>query len=59
MQLIELKGAFLYPTQSRDRYDENRVKYYMDLFSSGKEKPIEMMGYIYKLRGNYFSTEIS
>ena len=39
MQLIELKGAFLYPTQSRDRYDENRVKYYMDLFSSGKEKP--------------------
>ncbi|WP_295092515.1 hypothetical protein [Ruminococcus sp.] len=39
MQLIELKGAFLYPTQSRDRYDDNRVKYYMNLFSSGTEKP--------------------
>jgi hypothetical protein len=36
---IGLEGVFLYPTQSRDRYDERRVKHYMDLFSSGKEKP--------------------
>lgn len=39
IQLCELKGAFLYPTQSRDRYDESRVKHYMDLFRSEKEKP--------------------
>lgn len=39
MQLIELKGSFLFPTQSRDRYDESRVKHYMDLFRSEKEKP--------------------
>ena len=39
MQLCELKGVFLYPTQSRNRYDESRVKHYMDLFGSGTEKP--------------------
>lgn len=39
MKLADLKGVFLYPTQSRDRYDESRVKHYMELFGSGKPKP--------------------
>ncbi|MBO4878606.1 MAG: hypothetical protein J5501_11440 [Ruminococcus sp.] len=33
------ESAFIYPTQSRDRYDESRVQHYIDLFSSGRPKP--------------------
>ena len=39
MKCVELDGVFLYPTQSCDRYDENRVKHYMELFSKGVHKP--------------------
>ena len=39
MKCVELDGVFLYPTQSCDRYDESRVKHYMELFSNGIHKP--------------------
>lgn len=38
-ECVDLKGAFIYPTQSPEKYDESRVQYYMDLFGQETEKP--------------------
>ncbi len=39
MECVDLKGSFIYPTQSPEKYDESRVQYYMDLFGQETEKP--------------------
>lgn len=39
MECVEFKGAFIYPTQSPNKYDESRVQYYMDLFGQETENP--------------------
>lgn len=37
--VTDLQGAFIYPTQSPDKYDESRVLEYMERFGSGKDIP--------------------
>lgn len=36
---IEPDSRYLYPTQSRDRYNESRVEYYAEKFRAGGERP--------------------
>ena len=39
LETANIDGVFLYPTQSPEKYNEQRVQYYMDLFSRSDNPP--------------------